>query len=444
MFFKRVNGKSQIIGLAMRKRVSRRRKWKMAGQIGKLLVMVLIAVTVGSSGCTKNIKPKRRVTVFVIDDFTTEESHGEVVVDIIKKHSFEKVKVVRQNMVSLLQKHKHYYFEHLRKNLKYVEDNPKEGVVINLSLGSYAYNEKERVLIKSLAEEGVIIVAAAGNDNTFRVQYPAAHEEVIAVAASIGGYKKADYSNYGTHIDISASGLGSKQLLKKETKHLTFYVEETRYFAIRTGTSFAAPRVSGLIAYMLRQRPELSPKEVVDLVKSNAKPTKQEGMGAGRLRLFKTLLSAEPFYQRVLTIHIVCWIAAMLFLGICEGRLGMEGIFFASLVLFLPPLALANVILIAKFGLIDGSIFSSVAIILLVPLLPLRRAYEVKQAARQAAREVEFFICPSCEYDTIVESGHAKSKPVCPRCGHVMRCTGGGKLSKQPDWVKAVVRSQKR
>lgn len=69
--------------------------------------------------------------------------------------------------------------------------------MINLSLGNYADSQFLHDAIKYAYDRDVVIVSASGNDNTERPGYPAAYEEVIAVAATNAAGERASFSNYG-------------------------------------------------------------------------------------------------------------------------------------------------------------------------------------------------------------------------------------------------------
>ena len=63
--------------------------------------------------------------------------------------------------------------------------------------------------IQHAIQEGVTVVAAAGNDDMSRVFYPAAARGVLAVGASTYRGCDADYSNYGEDLDLVAPGGGT-------------------------------------------------------------------------------------------------------------------------------------------------------------------------------------------------------------------------------------------
>jgi subtilisin family serine protease len=93
--------------------------------------------------------------------------------------------------------------------------------------------------IQSLRNQGVLIVAAAGNDPTATRVYPAAYPDVLAVTAADRQGKIAPYATRGDFVDLLAPGSSLVQL------HQQSYLV--------TGTSPAAAHVSGTAAgYLAR------------------------------------------------------------------------------------------------------------------------------------------------------------------------------------------------
>jgi subtilisin family serine protease len=81
--------------------------------------------------------------------------------------------------------------------------------VVNLSLGGSRPSNIERQFYSDLWQRGgVIVVAAAGNEETDEVSYPAGYPEVIAVGAVDRANKHADFSNTGVGLDLSGPGVG--------------------------------------------------------------------------------------------------------------------------------------------------------------------------------------------------------------------------------------------
>ena len=60
--------------------------------------------------------------------------------------------------------------------------------------------------IRFAIDNGVVLIASASNENTSDRHYPAAYEDVIAVASTNEEDRKSSFSNYGTWVDVSAPG----------------------------------------------------------------------------------------------------------------------------------------------------------------------------------------------------------------------------------------------
>jgi ribosomal protein L18 len=80
--------------------------------------------------------------------------------------------------------------------------------VINLSLGSDGDSSFLHDVIKAGVAQGVYFFAAAGNEPTAALSYPAAYPEVFAVTAVNRDGSIAPYANYGNFVDFGAPGTG--------------------------------------------------------------------------------------------------------------------------------------------------------------------------------------------------------------------------------------------
>ncbi len=111
--------------------------------------------------------------------------------------------------------------------------------ILNMSLGSPIVPPASLYdTIKEAAAQGIIIVAAAGNDSG-RVNYPARYDEVIAVAAIDGRGQLAEFTSRGEEIDVSAPGVD------------TYSTYINNLYAQMSGTSQAAPFIAGVCALIL-------------------------------------------------------------------------------------------------------------------------------------------------------------------------------------------------
>lgn len=158
------------------------------------------------------------------------------------------------------------YLQALRKIEAYLRNRPDDRVVVNISLGSYAPEPEERQLIGDLVDLGAIVVAAAGNHGSQQSVYPAALAGVICVGASDNGTCEA-YSNKG---DLDLFADGSYRTAQKRTMPWDTGIRTYGRTITLNGTSFAAPRVSGLIVKMLRLKPSLETCQILTTLQATA------------------------------------------------------------------------------------------------------------------------------------------------------------------------------
>ena len=142
--------------------------------------------------------------------------------------------------------------------------------VINCSWGGTDYSIVEQTVINDAWNQGAIIVAAAGNDNTDQPHYPAGYDNVISVASSTLADEKSSFSNFGSQVDITAPGSS------------IFSTEINNDYGFRSGTSMASPMVAGLIGLVWSINLNLSQEDVIACVTSTAVPLSWEG-GSGRI-----------------------------------------------------------------------------------------------------------------------------------------------------------------
>ncbi|MCX7922987.1 MAG: S8 family serine peptidase [Clostridia bacterium] len=130
--------------------------------------------------------------------------------------------------------------------------------VINMSLGGSTYVQAFQDAIDYAYNNGVIVIAASGNNNTSAPHYPAAYNHVVAVGAVDTNHNKASFSNYGSHVDIAAPGTS---------------IYSTTYngsYGYMQGTSMACPFVAGLAGLIFSKDPTLTPGQVENIIETTA------------------------------------------------------------------------------------------------------------------------------------------------------------------------------
>ncbi|MEY4763676.1 MAG: hypothetical protein RI907_349 [Pseudomonadota bacterium] len=169
--------------------------------------------------------------------------------------------------------------------------------VLNLSLGSSDDLTCPQSYVGPIADinaMGVVIVAAAGNDEGLHVNSPANCSGVIAVSGLRHTGTKVGYSNVGPEVALAAPAgncvnetgpclytvITARSSSKQGPAAGVYGYSNTSNYAI--GTSFATPMVAAAAAMMLEVNPSLTPAQVKSLLQSSARafPTAVTGVAA--------------------------------------------------------------------------------------------------------------------------------------------------------------------
>lgn len=174
--------------------------------------------------------------------------------------------------------------------------------IINMSLGGPGYNELCQKVVSDAYDAGIAIFVSAGNEGVNRMNYPACYDKVICVAAVDQGFSRADFSTYGSWVDLCAPGVGIWSSYNDGT------------YCSMDGTSQASPVAAGEAAVILAGDDSLKNMAKngakVDALekkmKSNVVKASGSGIGAGVTSLTKVFnLSTAAVKPQAPTISIV-------------------------------------------------------------------------------------------------------------------------------------------
>jgi thermitase len=186
---------------------------------------------------------------------------------------------------------------HIAEAIAYAEANGAD--VINLSLGTPSWSRLLREKVNVALEDGVVVVAAAGNHDSSQPQYPASNgppplsvareaDGLLAVTSVDAAEKKSDFANWGRWVDIVAPG----------EEILSTY--PTSRYAYWSGTSMAAPFVAGAAALIQSAEGPLAPRGIEGRIRSGARCVDQKNtlqyagkLGAGHADVAASLRGIE-------------------------------------------------------------------------------------------------------------------------------------------------------
>ncbi len=135
----------------------------------------------------------------------------------------------------------------------------KKGVkIVHISLSTNQFSQTLKDAVKQAHDRGILIISTTGNSGIEELRYPAAFDGVIGVGAVDETKQKEFYSTTGDHVSLVAPGAAIYTTSLNSTYNKV------------TGTSFAAPQVSGAAALIWSIAPNLTNDEVRNILISSA------------------------------------------------------------------------------------------------------------------------------------------------------------------------------
>lgn len=195
----------------------------------------------------------------------------------------------------------------------YAVDNGAD--VINLSFAGSRDDIYMAFAIERAFDRGVLVIAAVGNggngfgnavDLDAAPQYPACSEPrgenlVLGVGSLNRDNTKASFSNYGSCLDISAPGtfISAPQFHEPALGGIFNH----HYRGGWRGTSTSAPILAGIAGLMKSANPNLTPAEIISVIKRTAKPLDDDNslfrgrLGAGLVNAGAAVARARDFHK---------------------------------------------------------------------------------------------------------------------------------------------------
>lgn len=173
----------------------------------------------------------------------------------------------------------------------YVDLKGNHLVAVNMSLGGSTESAGEKTAIQNATNNGVLIIASAGNGGNNRVACPACDVNAISVMSTNWKDAKASYSQYGRGLDIAAPGGECYSNTTPEGCIYSAYLGGG--YAWLQGTSMAAPQVTGTAGVIASKAGLRGSALRARILGTTDSPSTISKYGVGRLNTYRAVTNAS-------------------------------------------------------------------------------------------------------------------------------------------------------
>jgi len=143
---------------------------------------------------------------------------------------------------------------------KWKKANYPHTIVANFSLGGAFANQFGIDMVELALENDILMVCSSGNDYAGISTFPGSYTGVVRVGATEYRDRRVNFSNRGKDLSVVAPGSAVWSLGRGSNAS----------YSSLSGTSMAAPHVTGLVGYMLTFAPDLKPDQIKTYLEKNA------------------------------------------------------------------------------------------------------------------------------------------------------------------------------
>lgn len=201
--------------------------------------------------------------------FLDETSHGTAIANIICSNGSNGLFGINPNIelysAKVLDENNSSTLSKIIQGISWAVEQDVD--IINLSLGTSVNSELLHNAIKEAHNNGILIIAAAGNSQTETIQYPAAYNEVVAVGSVNEACSLSEYCSVGSQLEILAPG---------EKIMSTGFIDVP---IVTSGTSVATAQVTAIASLLWQKDLTKSSDFIRQLLTVSAKNVEESDAG---------------------------------------------------------------------------------------------------------------------------------------------------------------------